>query len=175
MITDHDLPGALSGLDLIDRLAFHFADAWGAPSLEAALPVAAEEIDHMIALCEDHPDNTLMLVERSLDDMGIREKFRLIPPKGAFYAWVDANLGKGPQRRSGSIEGVDARNRSVESHVFRNASIDSIRCMCREKSTCSPAPTAPPAMPVPAPRGTSGILCRAAASTRATTSAVPVG
>lgn len=68
---------------LIDKLAFHFCEAWGAPSVDAALPVATEEIDHMIALCEAHPDNTLIVVERTLDDMGVREKFRLIPPKGA--------------------------------------------------------------------------------------------
>lgn len=68
---------------LVERLAEHFRAAWGAPSLEAARPVAAEEIAHMIALCEEHPDNTLMLLERSLDPVGVREKFRIVPPKGA--------------------------------------------------------------------------------------------
>lgn len=68
---------------LIDLLAFHFTEAWGAPDLDAARPVAAEEIAQMVALCEDHPDNTLIVVERSLTEAGVRDKFRLVPPQGA--------------------------------------------------------------------------------------------
>ena len=31
---------------LIDQLAFHFVEAWGAPNTDAALPVATEEMDY---------------------------------------------------------------------------------------------------------------------------------
>ena len=68
---------------LTELLAFHFTEAWGAPHIDAARPVAAEEIAQMVALCEDHPDNTLIVVERSLTDAGVKDKFRLIPPQGA--------------------------------------------------------------------------------------------
>ena len=69
--------------ELIELLAFHFAEAWGAPDMDAARPVAAEEIAQMIALCEDHADNTLIVVERSLTEAGVNDKFRLVPPQGA--------------------------------------------------------------------------------------------
>ena len=68
---------------LIETLAFHFTESWGAPSMDDARPVAIEEIAQMIALCEDHPDNTLIIVERSLTDAGVKDKFRLVPPQGA--------------------------------------------------------------------------------------------
>lgn len=68
---------------LVDILAFHFTEAWGAPSRDASLPVAQEEIEQMAALCEDQPDNTLIVVERELSDAGVKDRFRLIPPKDA--------------------------------------------------------------------------------------------
>lgn len=68
---------------LVDLLAFHFTEAWGAPNVEAARPVAEEEIAHMIDMCGEHPDNTLIVVERSLGPAGVNDKFRLIPPQGA--------------------------------------------------------------------------------------------
>lgn len=68
---------------LVDILAFHFTEAWGAPNVEAARPVAAQEIDHMVDMCSGHPENTLIVVERSLSEAGVSDKFRLIPPQGA--------------------------------------------------------------------------------------------
>ena len=68
---------------LIDILAFHFTEAWGAPNRDAALPVAEEEIQQMATLCADQPDNTLIVVERELTDAGVKDRFRLIPPKDA--------------------------------------------------------------------------------------------
>ncbi len=67
----------------IDALARHFVEGWGAPSLEAARPVAEEELAHMRAMCEDHPDNTLLTVARELTEAGVRETFRVIPPRDA--------------------------------------------------------------------------------------------
>ena len=68
---------------LIDQLAFHFVEAWGAPNTDAALPVATEEIRHMSQMCAEQLENTLMVVERELTDAGVKERFRLIPPQGA--------------------------------------------------------------------------------------------
>jgi len=68
---------------LIDRLSQHFVDAYGAPSLKDARPVAEEEIAQMQALCEGNEDNTMILIERSLEEIGVREKFRVIAPQSA--------------------------------------------------------------------------------------------
>lgn len=65
---------------LIDRLAVHFVEGWGAPGFDAARPVAEEELRHMREMCEDHDDNTLLVVERALVPAGVSEKFRAIVP-----------------------------------------------------------------------------------------------
>jgi hypothetical protein len=62
----------------IDRLAQHFVDVYGAPSVDAARPVAKTEIDDMVELCEDHDPNTLLTVSRELTGSGVRESFRTI-------------------------------------------------------------------------------------------------
>ena len=72
---------------LTELLAAHFVTYYGAPSVEAARPVAAEEIAHMVELCEDHEPNTLLTVSRELTGAGVREMFRLIQPQ-------DADLGQ---------------------------------------------------------------------------------
>ena len=69
--------------DLIDRLSVHFVQRCGAPSLEAARGPATEEIDHMRQMCEDHEDNTLLIVERELVDTGVKERFRVLKPQDA--------------------------------------------------------------------------------------------
>ena len=68
---------------LVDILAFHFTEAWGAPHMDAARPVAEEEIAHMVQMCSDQAENTLMVIERELTDAGVKDRFRLIPPQGA--------------------------------------------------------------------------------------------
>lgn len=60
------------------RLAAHFVSEYGAPSLDAALPVAEEEVRYMLELCDAHKPNTLLIVERSMEDAGVREAFRVI-------------------------------------------------------------------------------------------------
>lgn len=72
--------------DLINRLSLHFVQRYGAPDLEAARGPAIEEIDHMRQMCEDHEDNTLLIVERDLIDMGVKESFRVIKPQDADLA-----------------------------------------------------------------------------------------
>lgn len=68
---------------LIAHLAQHFVDVYGAPSLDAARPVAAEELAHMADLCADHAPNTVLTVLRELTDAGVREQFRYIEANDA--------------------------------------------------------------------------------------------
>lgn len=68
---------------LIGQLAQHFVEAYGAPDLSAALPVATEEIAHMQELCDEHAPNTLLTVQRELTEAGVRESFRVIEAREA--------------------------------------------------------------------------------------------
>jgi hypothetical protein len=68
---------------LVTRLAEHFVAKYGAPDVETARPVAAEEIDHMRQMCEDHADNTVLMVSRALTESGIHESYRFLAPQGA--------------------------------------------------------------------------------------------
>lgn len=68
---------------LADRLAKHFVEVYGAPSLETARGVALEEISHMTELCDEQPANTLLTVQRELTDAGVRESFRMIEAQDA--------------------------------------------------------------------------------------------
>lgn len=64
-------------------LAEHFVTYYGAPSTEAATPVATEEIAQMAALCDEHESNTLLTVARELTEAGVHEAFRVIQPQDA--------------------------------------------------------------------------------------------
>lgn len=68
---------------LVTALAEHFVAYYGAPSADAAMPVARDEVDHMAELCEDHPPNTLLTVARELTEAGVRETFRVIEAQDA--------------------------------------------------------------------------------------------
>lgn len=68
---------------LVDRLARHFVERYGAPDVDAARPVAEEELAYMREMCEDHDPNTLLVVERSLVEAGVSEAFRSIRPQDA--------------------------------------------------------------------------------------------
>jgi hypothetical protein len=68
---------------VVERLAQHFVDHFGAPDLATALPAAREEADYAAALCEDKL-HTLLALERSLDENGqIHEQYRVIRPSRA--------------------------------------------------------------------------------------------
>lgn len=67
----------------VETLAAHFIAAYGAPDLAAARPTAAEELEYMRAMCDDHDANTLLVVQRSLVDAGVSEAFRAIKPSEA--------------------------------------------------------------------------------------------
>ncbi len=68
---------------LTRRLAEHFVAVYGAPSVEAALPVAKEEMAQMAELCDDHAPNTVLTVLRELTEAGVREQYRFIEATAA--------------------------------------------------------------------------------------------
>ncbi|WP_085308396.1 DUF6505 family protein [Planktotalea arctica] len=74
-------PNEIEALTL--ALAQHFVDIYGAPSLEQALPVAAEELRQMSDLCDEQDANTVLAVSRELTDAGVREAFRAIEAREA--------------------------------------------------------------------------------------------
>ncbi len=68
---------------LAEALAEHFVQFYGAPSVEAAMGVARDEIAQMADLCDEHAPNTLLTVARDLTEAGVRESFRVIEPQEA--------------------------------------------------------------------------------------------
>ena len=64
---------------VIEALAQHFVDRYGAPSIAAARPAAEAEAAFAGSLCE-HRINTLIAVERTFGPDGIVERFRTIEP-----------------------------------------------------------------------------------------------
>lgn len=68
---------------LADRLAQHFVDIYGAPSVELARNVAKEELWQMTDLCDEHDANTLLTVARELTETGVRETYRMIEAQAA--------------------------------------------------------------------------------------------
>ena len=68
---------------LTERLAGHFMEIYGAPSVAAASSVAREEMDQMAALCDGLTPNTLLTVSRELTDAGVKESFRTIEAQDA--------------------------------------------------------------------------------------------
>ncbi len=74
-------PAELEALEV--ALAEHFVAVYGAPSVEAARGVAAEELAQMIELCEDHDPNTLLAVSRELTEAGVREQYSAIKGEDA--------------------------------------------------------------------------------------------
>ncbi len=68
---------------LVQTLAQHFVDLYGAPSIEAATGVAREELMQMVDLCDDHAPNTLITVARELTDAGVKETYRTIEAQAA--------------------------------------------------------------------------------------------
>lgn len=65
---------------LIDKLAERLVADFGAPDIAAARHAAEEEIAFAASLC-DHPPQTLLAVQRGLEDGEIRERFRTLKPR----------------------------------------------------------------------------------------------
>lgn len=69
-------------LAVIERLAAHFVEKYGAPSVEAARAAAQDEADFAASVC-NHPPHTLLALERVVGVEGIEESFRVVqPPSG---------------------------------------------------------------------------------------------
>lgn len=62
---------------VIERVAHHLVEAYGAPGVEAALPYAREEVAYAESLC-DRPVNTVLAVQRASSPEGIRESYRTL-------------------------------------------------------------------------------------------------
>jgi hypothetical protein len=67
---------------VVVRLAAQLLEKFGAPDLEAARGAAEEEVAFAASLC-DHPAQTLLAVQRSIEDGEIRERFRTLKPREA--------------------------------------------------------------------------------------------
>ncbi len=74
--------GEAAFFQVVERLARHFVDHYGAPDLAAALPAAREEADHAASLCE-HAVHTLLAIEREEGETGLVERYRVIRPERA--------------------------------------------------------------------------------------------
>ncbi|MBS3804434.1 MAG: hypothetical protein KGY54_07790 [Oleiphilaceae bacterium] len=68
---------------LQQTLAQTFVDLYGAPDIDSAYPVASEEIDQMRRMCEDFEENTLLMVSRTLTELGVEETYRSRAPQDA--------------------------------------------------------------------------------------------
>jgi hypothetical protein len=65
---------------VVDRLAAQLLEKFGAPDAQAARGAAEEEVAFAASLC-DHPAQTLLAVQRGLEDGEIRERFRTLKPR----------------------------------------------------------------------------------------------
>ena len=68
---------------LRQTLAQTFVECYGAPDIDAAYPVACNEIDQMRSMCEDFEDNTLLMVSRALTELGVEETYQSHAPQDA--------------------------------------------------------------------------------------------
>ena len=71
-----------SFFQVVERLARHFVERYGAPDLATALPTARAEADYAASLC-DHGVHTLLAVEREATEAGLAERFRVVKPERA--------------------------------------------------------------------------------------------
>jgi Family of unknown function (DUF6505) len=67
---------------MVERLAGQLLEKFGAPDLAAARRAAEEEVAFAASLC-DHPLQTLLAVQRSVENGEIRERFRTLKPREA--------------------------------------------------------------------------------------------
>lgn len=67
---------------VVERLAQHFVERFGAPSLGEALPAARSEADYAAGLA-DHKVHQLLALEREEGPKGLVERIRLVRPERA--------------------------------------------------------------------------------------------
>lgn len=73
--TETDMLGA------VEHLAAQLLAQFGAPDLRAARVAAQEEVAFAASLC-DHSPQTLLAVQRSIENGEMRERFRTLKPRG---------------------------------------------------------------------------------------------
>jgi len=73
-ITDGEYKG------VIESLARHFVEHYGAPSVQEALPQARAEAEYAASLCE-HEVNTVLALDRVSVNDGIHESFKVVKPQ----------------------------------------------------------------------------------------------
>lgn len=61
-------------------LARRFVERLGAPSFEAAMEAARAEFEHAASV-SDHPEQTLVALQRTFEDGAIGERFRTLTPR----------------------------------------------------------------------------------------------
>lgn len=81
---------------LVEALADHFVQMHGAPSRDAAYPVAAQEVDAMIDLCDGIDANRILTVARELGEAGVTESFRILDARDAEIAQVAVHAEERP-------------------------------------------------------------------------------
>jgi hypothetical protein len=69
---------------VVQALAGHFVETYGAPDIAAALPAARAEAEFAAGLC-DHPVNTLIVVQREIGADGMVERFRTVDAAAARF------------------------------------------------------------------------------------------
>ncbi len=72
---------------VIDRLASHFMEHYGAPHIAAALPAAGEEAHYASTICE-YPPATLLAIERDIGEEGIVESLKVVKPNAGNHSDV---------------------------------------------------------------------------------------
>ena len=72
--TEADMQGA------VEHLAAHLLSQFGAPDPQAARAAAEEEVAFAASLC-DHSPQTLLAVQRNIENGEIRERFRTLKPE----------------------------------------------------------------------------------------------
>lgn len=65
---------------VIERLAAQLMDKFGAPDMDAARAAAGEEVAFAFSLC-DHPLQTILAVQRTVENGELRERFRTLKPR----------------------------------------------------------------------------------------------
>ncbi len=102
---------------MVERLAATLLEKFGAPDLAAARAAAEEEVAFAASLC-DHAPQTLLAVQRSVEDGEIRERFRTLRPREAAGSadslhahsqrlYLSRGGGRGSAGRTGRFDGTD--------------------------------------------------------------------
>jgi hypothetical protein len=88
-------------------LAGHIHAHLGAPDLAAARAAAEEELAYAEGLAEGHAAGTVIALTRSIEESGVRERFRTLKPKGSPQALPVIGLLRTEDGEGEATEEVD--------------------------------------------------------------------